>query len=154
MNRHYLVRALDGLCLVVQVQRRLIRRKILKADACCRWSRPPIFAPNGVLVSRSPRSPSWLGLNRLGKKTPATLNLLQPTEFGSDRRSTIYGGWSIRLACRFYMNRKIFDCKKCPVHPVSFPAWLKFRILMPNGLGLIYKRFYGCFCSEEHLYIF
>ena len=62
LNRHFLVRALDGL--VVQVQRRLMRQKLVKADACRRWSCPPILAPNSVLVSRSTRSPSWLGLTR------------------------------------------------------------------------------------------
>ena len=36
LNRHLLVGALDGLYLVVQVQRRLIRQKLVKVDACCR----------------------------------------------------------------------------------------------------------------------
>ena len=49
---------------VTQARRRFVRRKLVNVDVRFRWWCPPSLAPKSVLVSRSPRSPSWLGLTR------------------------------------------------------------------------------------------
>jgi len=49
---------------VAQAQRRLVRRKLVNTTARSWRCRPPSLAPNSVLVSRSARSPSCLGLTR------------------------------------------------------------------------------------------
>ena len=83
-----------------KVQRRLMQRKLVDANA-----RSDVLSstwPNSVLMSRR----RLTGRHR-EIKHPRPGNLLQPTEFGSNRQSTIEGEWSIAHILFRYLEKEI-----------------------------------------------
>ena len=77
------------------VQHRVVQRKLVNANARSWWWCLPCLAPDSVLVSRSPRSPSSLGAIR-NKNTRDPI-LVKSQRVNEINESTIQGNWSLSL---------------------------------------------------------